>query len=134
MRRTLLTIGGQVFPMKYVFINTYRCQREIQDLDTTRTTTGHLQRNILDHESYVVTFNTKPMWGEQHDEMWTFFKNAYLDGGKGRKVHVVAWCPELVDYVTGDFYIPTPIIPIDRFDEKRQDLFYNSYEIQMIMY
>lgn len=131
---SLFTIGGANFPLKYIKAESYTCQREIMDLDSTRDTSGLLQRNVLDHESAVITFQVKDgMWNDEHAEMWSFI-NSHLSSAKARKARITYYIPELDSYDTGDFYIPTPTPVIYYVDTKNNRIMYRSYEIQFIRY
>jgi len=130
---SLFSIKGDAFPLKYIYKESYTAQREILDLDTTRSTTGKLQRNVLDHESFVIAFQTRPMWNTAHANMWEFINNR-LANSKARKCNLTFYVPELDDYDSGTFYIPTPVIPIHVVDTDNNKILYNSYEIQFIKY
>jgi len=131
---SLFTMGGDEFPSEYIFKESYTAQREIQDLDSNRNTTGLLERNVLSHESFVITFTVKPMWSDEgHDDLWRFI-NSHWSKAEHRKCRIVAFCPETLSYVDGDFYMPTPIITMNLVDKQKKRILYNSYEIQFIKY
>lgn len=74
---TLLTIGGTPFPLRWMYKESYHVTPHVYDLDSTRTVTGGLQRNVLVHKSANVSFETKPMKFDEYEEMWAFIRSKY---------------------------------------------------------
>lgn len=81
----LFTLGGEKFPLEWVFKESYHVTPHTYDLDSTRTTTGVLQRNVLDHKSASISFETKPMKFEEYEIMWAWIRSKYIDA-RERKV------------------------------------------------
>lgn len=102
---TLLTIGGVEFPHKYIFKDSYSVTPHVFDLDSTRSTTGELQRNVLDHRSVTVSFQTVPMTLKEYEEMWAFIRGKYLDANE-KKVRIGYYEFESGTIKTIDAYIP----------------------------
>ena len=76
---TLFTLGGEKFPMKWIYRESYHVTPHVLDLDSTRTTTGELQRNVLDHKPCTVKFDTPPLDFDDYEEMWAFIRSKYVD-------------------------------------------------------
>ena len=74
---SLFLIGGVEFPHKWIFKESYSVTPHVLDLDSTRTATGELQRNVLSHKSFTVTFDTVPMTVDEYEEMWAFIRSKY---------------------------------------------------------
>jgi len=77
---TLFTLGGQAFPLRWIFKESYHVTPHVYDLDSTRDTTGALQRNVLQHTSANISFETKPMKLEEYEEMWAWIRSKYIAG------------------------------------------------------
>ena len=80
----LLMLGGDVFPAKWMKAETYKATTHVMDLDSTRSQTGKLQRNVLEHTSGDISFETPPMWNDEFAEMWAFIRKHYI-GSKVQK-------------------------------------------------
>ena len=76
---TLLTMGGEKFPTKWIYKESYHVTPHVLDLDSTRDVNGILQRNVLDHKSCTVSFQTKPMYFDEYEQMWAFIRSKYSD-------------------------------------------------------
>lgn len=77
---TLFTLGGEKFPLSWVYQESYHVTPHIYDLDSTRTTTGELQRNVLAHRSASISFETTPMTFGEYEAMWAFIRSKYISG------------------------------------------------------
>lgn len=76
---TLFTIGGTKFPLKWVYRESYHVTPHVLDLDSTRATTGELQRNVLDLVPCTVSWSTPPMTFDEYEKMWAFIRGKYVD-------------------------------------------------------
>lgn len=131
---SLLSIGGANFPLKYVFKESYKITPNARlDLDPFRNTYGYLMRNVLEHTASKITFQTKPMWNNDHADMWSFIRSHYSDAHE-RKVQLVYYCPDLDDYDSGTFYIPDFTPPMDLVDVANRKIMFLSYELSFIEY
>lgn len=74
---TLFTIGGSVFPLKWIYKESYTVTPHHFDLDSTRDANGILQRNVLNHKSCTVKFQLKPMTFDEYEEVWAFIRSKY---------------------------------------------------------
>lgn len=102
---TLFKIGGVEFPHKWIFKDSYSITPHVLDLDSNRNTSGVLQRNILDHKSVTITFQTVPMPLDEYEAMWAFIRGKYTDV-KAKKLRVAYYDWESGELVTMDAYIP----------------------------
>lgn len=102
---TLITLGGTKFPSKWIFADSYSVTPHVLDLDSTRNTKGKLQRNVLDHKSVTVTFQTVPMKLSEYEEMWAFIRGKYTDA-KEKKLRLGYYDFETGSIKTTDAYIP----------------------------
>lgn len=130
----LLSLGGTQFPLNYIYKESYTITPNRRlDLDSTRTTTGVLNRNVLSHTATTISFQTKPLDNEEMAEMWSFIRNAYTDED-AKKVRVVYYSPELDSYESGTFYIPDVEFPIYSVDTDNSTILYKSQTIELIEY
>ena len=102
---TLLRLGGTKFPTKWIYKESYHVTPHVLDLDSTRNVDGKLQRNVLDHKSCTVSFQSKPMSFDEYEEMWDFIRSAYTDA-KERKLKVAYYCFETGEMETMTAYVP----------------------------
>jgi len=129
---SLISIGADNFPLKYVFKESYKvAPNRRQDIDSTRNANGILVRNVLDHTASTISFSTKPMWNDELAELMSFLRNHY-SVEKEKKLIITYYCPDLDDYKTGEFYIPDIEFPIYRVESKR--IFYSSFTLEFIEY
>lgn len=131
---SLLTIGGSDFPLQYVFRDSYKITplRRL-DLDSTRTTSGYLQRNVLSHTATTISFSTKPMYNDEMSAMWSFIRSAYISLAE-KKVSLVYYVPETDSYSSGYFYIPDFEFSINLIDTTTNKILYNSSTLEFIEY
>ena len=131
---SLIALSGDNFPLTYVFKESYKITPDARlDLDPFRSTEGYLMRNVLAHTASKVTFQVKPMWNEQHAEMWSFIRAHYTNELE-RKVELTYWQPETDDYKTGEFYIPDFSPQMDLVSYNPPKILILSYELQFIEY
>ena len=64
--------------MKWIFKDSYSVTPHVLDMDSTRNANGVLQRNVLDHKSVTVTFQTVPMTFDEYEEMWAWIRAKYI--------------------------------------------------------
>ena len=127
----LINIGGSgEFLNKYIIAASYKVSKKILDLDSARDADGVLHRNALDHISYTIQFETKPM---DNDRMQTFLgaiRNHW--DVKERKVDIQFWNPEMGTYSSSTFYMPDPEFQINHIEHGQ--LFYDKATIKFIGY
>ena len=103
----LISSGGERFDDTNIYKESYEIGREDMDLDSFRNANGVLERNVLDHSSVVITFETKPMTNDAFANMMGFFSRHY-SVPRERKISLVYFLPEDNDYHSGEFYMATP--------------------------
>lgn len=131
----LLEIGGENFPLKYVYKESYNVTpNRVQDLDPYTTESGYLVRNPVEHEPSTISFQTKPMWNEDMAAMMAFIRSKYLDE-KQRSLRITYYCPDIDDYQSGDFYFnQNQEFSINIVDVERKRILYNSMQIDFVEY
>lgn len=130
----LLKIGDDIFPLSYVFKDSYRIiPNRRQDLDPFRNANGELQRNVVDHTVTTITFQTKPMQNNKLAEMMKFIRDRYINE-KEKKVSLTYYCPDLDNYNSGSFYLPDIEFPINYVDIENKRIDYDSFTLEFIEY
>lgn len=131
----LLQLGNDVFPLKFVFKESYTVTpKRVQDLDPYTTEAGVLIRNPVDHEPSTISFQTRPMNNLMMNEMMTFIKSHYINE-KQRDVSATYYSPESDDYRQGTFYFNANLeYNINLVDLENNTILYNSMQIDFIEY
>lgn len=130
----LLKIGEDVFPLRFVFKESYRITpNRRQDLGSNRNANGVLVRNVLEHKPTTISFQTRPMDDSMLEQMMSFIRERYVDENE-KKVLLEFYCPDTNSYKTGEFYIPDMEFPIMRVDLEKNKVFYNSFTLEFIEY
>lgn len=131
---SLLKLGNDNFPLKYVFKESYKITPQARlDLDPFRNTEGWLMRNVLSHKASKITMSVKPMWNNDHAQMWAFIRSHYTNEQE-RKLVLTYYCPDMDDYASGQFYIPDFTPQMDLVDVSNRKILFLSYELQFIEY
>ena len=130
----LLKMGEDIFPLSFVFKESYKVvpNRRV-DLDSSRNANGKLQRNVLDHMPSTISFQTKPMWNDELNEMMSFIRS-HFSVEKEKKMILEYYCPDTDDYKTGEFYVPDIEYSISRVDLENNKIFYNGFQLEFIEY
>jgi hypothetical protein len=130
----LLKMGADVFPLSFVYANSYTVTpNRRQDLDSARNADGVLERNVLEHTATTISFQTKPMWNSEMNQMMTFIRNHYSVELE-KKISMEYYCPDLDDYKTGEFYIPDIAFSINMVDNEHNRILYNGFQLEFIEY
>lgn len=130
----LIKMGADVFPLSFVYKNSYSITpNRRQDVDPTRNANGVLERNVLDHMPSTISFQTKPMYNNDLNELMTFIRNHY-SVEKEKKVVLEYYCPDIDDYKTGEFYLPDISFPIDMVDTENKRILYREFQLEFIEY
>ena len=130
----LLKVGGEIFPLRFVFKESYRITpNRRQDLDSTRNANGQMTRNVLDHMPSTISFQTKPMYNTELEEMMSFIRDRYTNA-KERKVELEFYCPDTNSYKSGYFYIPDIEYPIIKVELEQNRILYNGFTLEFIEY
>lgn len=78
---------------------------QMLDLDTFRSETGLLIRNVLSHSATKIEFNTPVTTSTKWNAVLNIIKTGYVDG-KARRLRLRYYDPETDDYKAGWFYRP----------------------------
>lgn len=130
----LLKMGADVFPLSFVYKESYKvAPNRRQDLDSNRNANGILERNVLDHMPSTISFQTKPMYNNDLDEMMKFIRERFVVE-KERKLILDYYCPDINDYKTGEFYMPDIEFVINMVDLENNRILYNGFQLEFIEY
>lgn len=130
----LLKMGADIFPLSFVYKESYKVSpNRRQDLDSGRNANGVLERNVLDHMPSTISFQTKPMWNNELDEMMSFIRGHY-SVEKEKKVLLEYFCPDINGYKTGEFYVTDIEYPINMVDLDNNRILYNGFSLEFIEY
>ena len=122
-------------PMKYIAYETYKIWADQAfDLDSYRTETGLLWRNVLPHTASKVEFSTMYITSTDLKAMLTIIKNGYYGTTNERKIKVKYYDPEEDDYKTGDFYRTDIEFPIRNVDERANVINYDGVRVAFVEY
>lgn len=131
---SLIKIGQTVFPLSYVFTNSYSIVPNSRlDMGSFQDANGILQRNVIDHAPSTIELKTKPMTNIELSEMMRLMKGNYINVNE-RKVLLTYYCPDMDEYKEGTFYVPDIAFPINRVDQKTNTVYYNSFTLKFIEY
>lgn len=109
----------------------YKVSKKIIDIDSYRDANGELHRQALEHLSYVVEFDIRPLREAAHAEIMEAIESTFTIPAE-RKLSVTFWLPETHEYVTADCYMPDPDITIKGM--YNNDLLYDTTHIKFIGY
>lgn len=133
---TLIKLGGNTnLPLSYVKPESYTVvPNRRQDLDSTRTTSGHLQRNVVEHYASTITLETvENMTNAQMSALMSLIRSKY-SSEREKKITLRYYVPDLDTYQTGTFYVPDVEFPIKRVDVPNRKIYYNPVTIEFIEY
>lgn len=130
----LLKMGADVFPLSFVFKNSYVVTPNRRlDVDSATNANGVLERNVLDHTASTISFQTKPMYNHELNELMAFIRNHY-SVEKEKKLVLEYYCPDIDDYKVGEFYVPDIAFPIDMVDLEHNRILYRGFQLDFIEY
>ena len=131
-RGYLIKLGNSsISTEKYIVASTYKVSKKIIDLDSYRDANGKLHRNALDHCSYVIEFEVKPMTNSRMENLMSEIRGSFTNP-KERKLSLTFYLPELDSYETADFYMPDPDYPIERIEGNT--VYYKQMSLKFIGY
>ena len=108
----LISIGyNSTLFNNYIVFESYKVSKKIIDIDSYRDANGELHRQALEHLSYTVEFDLRPMREELHAELMEAIESNFSNEAE-RKLSVTFWLPETHKYVTYDCYMPDPEITV----------------------
>lgn len=112
----LIKIGSNdSFFNKFIVAQSYKVAKKIQDLDSYRDANGLLHRNALDHLSYTIEFEVKPLNNTRMQEFLGAIRSNFVEP-KERKVQMSFYLPETDTYESSYFYMPDPELTIDHIE------------------
>ena len=130
----LLKMGADVFPLSFVYKSSYTVTpNRRQDVSSTRNANGVLERTVLDHMPSTISFQTKPMYNEELEQMMSFIREHY-SVEKEKRIVMEYFCPDINNYKTGEFYVPDIAFPIDMVDVKNKRILYREFQLEFIEY
>jgi len=129
----LIKIGyNDKFYNNYIVFDTYKVSKKIIDLDSYRDANGVLHRQALEHVSYTVEFELRPLMEDVHAEIMEAIESTFTIPEE-RKLSVTFWLPEEHTYVTADCYMPDPEITV-KAEYNGTNLRYDKTTIKFIGY
>lgn len=121
-------------PMKYMALESYKITPDqMLDLDSYRSETGVLLRNVLEHTATKVEFNTPIISSTDLQAMLTIIKNGYTNA-KSHRLKLKYYDPETDDYKTGTFYRPDIEYTMRHIDVNKNAISYESVRVAFIEY
>lgn len=102
----LIKIGNNTDIHQYILEKTYKVTRHIQDLDPFRDANGVLHRNALDHLSYTISFDIRPINNTQMESLMSIIRSNFSEARERRIDNFTFYLPETNDYVTAPVYMP----------------------------
>lgn len=96
--------SGDLFN-KYMLHSSYKVAKKVIDVDSYRDADGTLHRNAVDHLSYTVEFDLRPMTNNEMENLMSAVTSSFYIP-KERKLTVEFYLPENNGYVTAECYMP----------------------------
>lgn len=129
----LLKVGEDIFPNKYIEINSYKAKTNVQDLNPERDANGVLKRSPLEHSVITVKFNTpNGLSNVEVENFMRLIRKNYLTTELEKKVKVTAWMQGEGKYVTQDCYLVDIEFPAAVI--QRNKIYYDSINLEFIGY
>ena len=102
----LIKIGNyDTFFNSYIVASSYKVSKKIIDIDSYRDASGILRRNAMEHKSYTIEFNLKPLNSTRLETVMSAIRSNFSVANE-RKLSVTFYVPEDNIYVTTDCYMP----------------------------
>jgi len=117
----------------FIEYKSYKAAKKVLDLDSYRDANGELHRFALEHLSYTVKFNIRPLREDEHSELFSFIQSNFIIPQE-RKLSMKFWVPEIHDYVEANMYMPNTDFTILKIDPISGTLFYDKTEAEFIGY
>lgn len=117
----------------YIIAQSYKPSKKVFDLGSFRDADGVLKRNVLDHISWTISFNVRPVNNTQMQEFLGLIRK-YFTNAKERKLNITFYNPENDNYVTAAVYMPDPEFNIDTIDWEDKQIKYRETTIKFIGY
>ena len=131
----LLKVGDfEILAEKYIQASSYSVLYSVTDIDSYRNANGELIRTALTHRVPKIEFSTVTNMSniEFADFMSNIRRNYVIP--EERKVQVDCYIPEIDNYITTFAYMPDITPKINRIDENKNIIYYDSIRISFIGY
>lgn len=118
-------------PLDCIAFESYKCTRNMLDLDSYRSETGVLLRNALSHRATKIEFTTPIISASK----WMSIRNIISDGytdSTARELYLKYYNTETDSYSTGRFYRPDIEFNVRHIDGN--NIQYNQIRIAFIEY
>ena len=132
---TLLKLGGEVFPMRWIEYDTYKVvPNRRQDLNPFRNANGVLQRNVVAHEPTTIDFSLRSMYNKDIASVMSFIRSKYTNV-KEKKLIIQYYDPEYDNYNDGSFYLdPNVEFPIKTINIEKKVIKYGQIKLSFVGY
>lgn len=128
----LIKIGNyDTFFNRYIVSASYKVAKKIIDVDSYRDANGVLHRNAMDHLSYTIEFELKPLDNVRLETVMSAIRSNFVTA-KERKLNVNFYVPEDDAYVTASCYMPDIEYTIDHLTAGK--IFYKNVTLKFIGY
>lgn len=130
----LIKVGNHTTDLEHFIIaQSYHVSKKVMDLGSFRDGDGVLRRTVLDHVSYTISFNIRPVTNTELQVFMNMIRSNFTVA-KERKLSLKFYLPETDSYVTTSVYMPDPDFTIDKIDEEKNEIKYRETQIKFIGY
>ena len=128
----LIKIGNNdTFFIFFIVASSYKIAKKVIDIDSYRDANGVLHRNAMEHLSYTIEFEIKPLDNKRMQEFLSAIRSKFIIPLE-RKVNIEFYLPEDDEYKSSDFYMPDPELNIERIESGK--VYYKKTTIKFIGY
>lgn len=128
----LIKVGSyDTFFNSYITSASYKVAKKVIDVDSYRDANGVLHRNAMEHLSYTIEFETKPLDNTRAETLMSAFRSNFIIPIE-RKLSLTFYVPEDNTYVTTDCYMPDIEFNIDHIEGNV--IKYKAFTIKFIGY
>lgn len=126
--------GWIKIPTDLIEYESYKANpHQMIDLDSYRSETGTLKRNVLDHSSTKLEFNLRRSTDDAFRQFWTILNRAFTSK-KAHKLKVRYYDPYTDSYQTAVCYVPDVELTIRNVDFTNKTINYEPIRIAFIEY
>lgn len=133
----LIKFGNVTLPNSFLLADGWETTpNQRLELDAYRDAFAYLHRETADNFKTKMTLNIREMTLEERmafDNVIGMSTLPSLDK-KQRKVAVIYWNDETLEYSSGEFYITDTTYSIHTVDEKNNDIEYNAFSLSLVEY
>lgn len=124
----------EIIPLKpYIRYDSYKVKRNVMDLDPTRSLTGLLYRNPLQHTASKIEFEVPEMDQRQLQILLSLIRSHFISP-LAKDVELEYYLPETDSYYTGHFYMPDIEFNIRNIDQVNRVINYGATRIAFVEY